>query len=136
MRWHKLHVRFSSYFLSFLVLLKAVACDGLESVAVLPVDVGLKSVEVLPEDVACDGLKSFAVAVRGVEREARAVDVFVDVLDLQRDAIDDRRERIGGLGDLGGMRVDIDFGLREDIPQVERDGLRRVKIERPNGPPL
>ncbi len=36
------------------------------------------------------------VAVRGVEREAWAVDVFVDVLDLQRDAVDDRRERVRG----------------------------------------
>ena len=86
MRWHKLDVQAlgSSCFLSFLVFLEDVACDGLKSVAVLP------------EGVACDGLKSVAVAVRGVEREAWAVDVFVDVLDLQRDAVDDRRERVRG----------------------------------------
>ena len=109
MRWHKLDVQAlgSSCFLSFLVFLEDVACDGLKSVAVLP------------EGVACDGLKSVAVAVGRVEREPRPVDFHVDRADISRHTVDDLRERIRDDRHLRRMRVDIDSCPNNDSTEVE-----------------
>ena len=53
------------------------------------------------------------------QREAQAVDVFVDVLDLQGDASDDRGARVRVIGPLRGVRVDIDRSASDDVSKVE-----------------
>jgi hypothetical protein len=70
MRWHKLHVPAFPFSLWLLVLLKAVACDGLKSVAVC--DLGRAGgTSTRPFDARHRPPLAHRFAVGRVEREAR-----------------------------------------------------------------
>ena len=118
MRCHELHMPAFPFSLWLLVLLKAVACDGLQSVAVH--DLERDRHRRTPAFAARDRPRDrHRFAAGGVEREAQAVDVFVDVLDLQGDASDDRGARVRVIGPLRGVRVDIDRSASDDVSKVE-----------------
>src|SRR4029077_8597256 len=91
------------------------------------------------------------VAVGRVEREARAVDEHVDLLDLHGDAVDHVRDRVraarvGGDRQGGGEGVHLDFrahhhavtgrlvgGVGGVVLEVEGAGLHGVDDRQPEG---
>ncbi len=61
------------------------------------------------------------------------------MLDLQWDAVDDVRDRIGSRRvdrDLRGVGVDTIFTLTTTVPRSNGPAFTGLTIERPNGPPL
>ena len=80
MWWHKLDVPAFPFSLSLLVLLKAVACDGLKSVAIPDLEAA-RHRSSRPFDARHRPRHAHRVAVGRVEREAGPVDRHVDVPD-------------------------------------------------------
>jgi hypothetical protein len=66
----------------------------------------------------------------GLNVKPGTIDTYVDVLDLQRDPIDDRRERVRGISRLRSVRIDIDSGSKDNVPKVE--GATRKRSKRDN----
>jgi hypothetical protein len=63
----------------------------------------------------------------GLNVKPGTVDADVDVPYLQRDAVDDRRERVRGISHLRGMPVDIDSCSKDNVAEVERPTRKRSK---------
>jgi hypothetical protein len=66
----------------------------------------------------------------GLNVKPGTIDTYVDVLDLQRDPIEDRRERVRGISRLRSVRIDIDSGSKDNVPKVE--GATRKRSKRGN----
>ena len=80
MRWHKLHMPAVPFAL-FLVLLKAVACDGLKAVAVRDLEAGSRQVAVAPSTPVPVPVIAIGLQLVGLNVKPGTVDVYVDVPD-------------------------------------------------------
>ena len=63
----------------------------------------------------------------GLNVKPGTIDIHVEVLDLQRDAIEDVRERVRGISGLRRVRIDIDSCSKDNVAQVERPTRLRTK---------
>jgi hypothetical protein len=66
----------------------------------------------------------------GLNVKPGTIDTYVDVLDLQRDPIEDRRERVRGISRLRSVRIDIDTCSKDSVAKVE--GATRKRSKRDN----
>ncbi len=121
MRWHKLHVPAFPFSLWLLVLLKAVACDGLKSVAVRDLEAA-RHRSTRPFDARHVPVTLIGLQLVGLNVKPGTVDIHVDVPDLGRDPIDDLRERVRGISHLRGVRSIQITALRTMLPRL--NGLR------------
>ena len=78
-----------------------------------------------PSDPASAGSDGEGIAVGRVEGEVGPVEVDQDRAQAQRDAVEDRGQRIGDRGDLGVDRIDVERGPDDDVAEVIGPGDRR-----------